>query len=159
MPSRRQQILAVLIDRVEAIDGTGEFETTAGNSVHLGEAPAFGPDDPLAAIVLVVGDDRVRYVGGAKFIELPIEIQALANAASDADWATAGFKGPYVLIEALLGDLKRAIEVADRSLGGLIAENAMEPGPTRTLPREPGQTVVGVALTYTVTYKEAWGAP
>jgi hypothetical protein len=46
----------------------------------------------------------------------------------------------------------------DRTLGQLVP-NRIERGSTRTLPREPGNGVVGAGVTYIATHLERWGNP
>lgn len=147
--STREQILEVVLARLRAIAQVDGFSTNAGAAVYLGEAPALGPDDRDVAIVIGIGDDAVRYQGEQLYLDLPLEIGALAK---------ADLSAPYLAAEAVLADIKRAMELTDRTLGGLV-KRQMERSPTRTLPREPGSTAVGVAITYVCPYTEVWGNP
>jgi hypothetical protein len=72
--------------------------------------------------------------------------------------AKADLDDPYLAVEAVLGDIKRAIELEDRSLGGLV-DQRFERGRTRPFEREEGSTAVGVIVPYIVPYYESWGAP
>lgn len=146
---KRQAILEALRDRLEAITTANGFRTNAGQTVCLGETPALGPDDATVAIAIVVGDDEPRFQGEHVFVSLPIGVQALAQADLD---------DPYLAIEAVLGDIKEAVELEDRTLGGLVPRS-IDRGSTRTLEREPGSTTVGVELEYSAPYTEVWGAP
>lgn len=148
-PSRRQRILAVLLERIEAIRTANGFNTEAGWAVFLGETPVLGPDDPESAIAIVVGDDVTPYQGENVMVQLVIEFQALAK---------ADINKPWIVVEAMLADIKRAIELEDRTLGRLVP-NKIERGPSRTLPRVPGSTTVGASLTYIAPYLERWGHP
>lgn len=155
MSSKRQQILEQILTRLEAIRKDDGFQTDAGDTVLLGESPLFGEDDPDVVIAVIVIDDAPAFQGEKIATELPIEIQALANA--------FGVQGidvtqQYVAAEAVLSDIKTAIELEDRRLGGLIP-NDFKRGRTRTLRREPGSTTVGVGITYLIPYTEKWGAP
>lgn len=144
----RQAILEELRLRVRTIAIANGFTTDAGGKVFLGEAPQLGEDDPDQAIALVVEDDDVKD-SGFLYVTLPVAVQALAK---------ADLNEPWLAIEAILGDVKRAIELADRTLGGLLKHDLVR-GPTRTLSREPGSTTVGVAITYRCQYLEGWGTP
>jgi len=148
-PSRRQLILAALLERIGAIRKANGYNSEAGRQVFLGESPVLGQDDPESAIAIVLGDDAVPYVGENVTVKLVIEFQAHTKADINAPW---------LAVEALLADIKRAIELEDRTLGKLLP-NKIERGPSRTLPREPGSTTVGASVTYIATYLERWGQP
>lgn len=153
--SIRQQLIELVKARLEAIaagqssaDGV-TFATDAGENVFVNETPALGPDDPAMAIAVVIGEDSVSRTGEHAVIELPMEIHALARADLDEPWKAS---------EAVLADIKRAMELADRSFGNRLRPR-MERGSTRTLEREEGSTTVGVGITYLFPYIEQWGAP
>lgn len=147
--SNRQELLSAFAARVGAIQKVDGFQTDAGLTVFLGETPALGADDPAEAIAIVVGDDEPRYQGEQILIRLPILLVALVK---------AELEEPWVAIEAILADLKTAVELPDRTLGGLVRRQ-IERGQTRTLPREMGSTTVAAALTYWCPYLEVWGTP
>lgn len=151
-PSNRQRIIEALRDRVCAIRKSSGFQTDAGATVFLGEAPSLGPDDPDVAIAIVIGEDGGQaYQGEQVLLNLPVEFQALAKACLEHPWRS---------FEAVLADIKTAVELADRRLGlGRVICHEIERGTTRTLDREEGTDVVGVAITYTVPYTEVWGTP
>lgn len=150
MASRRQRILEAIRRRLQAIQIDAGFDTGLGQVVYLGERPELGDADPDGAIAMVVGDENPAPPGQTlkTYLQLPIEIQVIAKANLDEPW---------VAIEAGIGDVKRAMELPDRTLGGLA--NTMERGGVRTLPREPGSTAVGAGVGYVVTFAETWGAP
>lgn len=150
-PSRRERILVALRDRLAAISTQNEFATDAGKTIFLGEVAALGPDDPPVAIAMVIQEDQVvAQVQGLKFlIHLPIEIQAIAKATLDEPWLAA---------EAVLADIKRAVELEDRTLGGLVTKT-FDRGSTRVLEREEGSTTVGGGITYVFPHAEGWGQP
>src|SRR3990167_4114681 len=146
--TKREAILAELLLRLSAITIAHGYATDAGDQVFLGESPQLGEDDPSQGLALVVEDDEVNSKGYV-FITLPIAVQALAKADLDTPW---------LAIEAILGDVKRAIELEDRTLGGLL-KSELRRGSTRTLAREPGSTTVGEGITYRCEYVESWGNP
>jgi hypothetical protein len=150
MSTKRQLILEALKGRVEAIQVVDGFATDAGLSVLLGERPMLGPDDPETAIAILVFNSVVKAQGHKLFIGLPIGLAAIAKADLDA---------PSVAIEAILGDIKRAVELEDTTLGGLLLRS-FERGPERTMDRaETGTTTVGVMVMYDLSYCETWGKP
>jgi hypothetical protein len=153
MAARRREILDAVLARLEAILTADGFVTDAGANVHLGDAPPFGPDDAREAIVVVVEDDEPKWQADGFFIELPLSIQAVV-ATGGVELGTA-----YQTAEAILEDIKTAVELADRKLGGLLAWHGLERGSTRTLQREPGSEFVGVAVEYRCPYRENWGNP
>ncbi len=124
------------------------FATDVGQRVYLGEAPQLGPDDPDAAVALLLGE-QPGDLGLNVFTEIPLECQAHAKADLDAAWLT---------VENVIGDIKRAVELADRSLGGLVLQQ-LRRGPVKAIQREPGSTTIGASVTYLAQFKEAWGAP
>lgn len=143
--SLRQQRLEAIKDRLAVIEVNSGFQTNAGRLVFLGEVPALGTDDPDVALAILPLDVQV---GPNRFMVWPVEIQGLAK---------ADLEEPWVAAEAALADVAQAFELEDRTLGGLV--KSMEVGPTRTLPREDGSTVVGFAQQYLLTYVREWGAP
>jgi hypothetical protein len=149
MSTRRRLILEAIKTRLEAIRVAAGFETDAGEAVYLNEAPAMGPDDPAVAIAILVGDDQTTWQGLCALLRLPIEIQAIAKADLDSPW---------LAVEDVLGDIKQAVELDDRTLGGLLAPY-LERGATATLKREPGSEYVGATIVYFAPYKERFGHP
>lgn len=147
--STRQQIIEAVKARLEAINGEAPFETAVGERVYVNQHPALGPDDALTAIAVVIGEDIPRGTAEHVILELPVEIHALASDHIEDCW---------LAVEPVLSDIKRAMELADRTLGGLV-RRFMERGPTRTLPRDEGSTTVGAGITYVFPYIEAWGQP
>lgn len=145
----RLRILEAIRERLRAIHGSS-FHTNVGVSVTLGEDPRFGPDDPQHAIAIKVGEDELgnqqRHV---EITRLPIEIWAVVP---------ADLVEPQRSLERILADIKMAIELEDRTLGGLCRDE-LERDTTLPLEREEGQSFVGVRVTYTVPYSEAWGQP
>ena len=147
--TKRHTIIATVVGMLEGITTANDFETNLGLTVFDGEVPELGPDDPDTAIVLTVNTDRPTWQGAALFIRLPMTISAIAKATLD---------DPRSAIETALGDIKTAMEIEDRTLGGLVPRQ-FERGNTRPTPREPGSTTVGVSIDYEFPYQELWGTP
>jgi hypothetical protein len=146
-PSRRQLILEAFVTRLEAITVDNGFQTDVGLNVFFGVAPDLGPDDPNEAVALVVGDDAAGYQGEHIVIELPVDVVALAKATLEEPW---------VAVEAVLSDIKKAVELEDRTLGQLVMRQIRR-GSTRTLPRETGSQIVGASIRYLAPHAEVWG--
>lgn len=152
--SRRLRILEALKARVEAITIANGFTTDAGLHVYLGVIPALGADDEKQAIALIPGEDSVgKHLSNIR-IDLPVNIAAVADPTLDRPWEA---------VEAMLLDIKKAVELDDRSLGGLLIEGngvlGLYRGTTEILERRSGTDAVGVAITYGCPYVEAFGAP
>lgn len=148
--SRREQILEAVNARLARIKAGPTFQTDAGRQVFINETPPFGPDDEPAAIAVVIGEDQItKIVGGKVFLILPIEVQAIASSDRTGAWR---------FTEPVLADIKRAMELDDRTLGGLI-DQWLTRNSTRTLERDEGSTTVGVAVRYDLSYSETWGHP
>jgi len=149
MGSRREHILEELRTRLKVIRTAAGYATDAGETVFMGEAPELGPDDPPQAIAIVVEDETPDHVAENVHSLLPVTIAALAKANLEEPWMTA---------EAVLADIKRAVELADRTLGGAVRLR-MERGITRTMQREAGSETVGIAIQYRCPIVEKWGDP
>ena len=147
--TKRQTILAAFRDRLAAISQVNGFATDAGLCLFVGERPELGPDDPDAAIAIVVRDDSHTIQGRKLFVQLPVSACAVAKADLDDPWGS---------IELLLGDIKHGLELEDATFGGLL-RGRMERGATRTLDREPGSLTIGAQVTYVLQYEETWGEP
>lgn len=148
--SLRQQIIEAFLARIQRITVENGYDTNAGERVFLGESPELGEDDPPNAIAIVIGETSPQYQGMNVFETIPFEFQALAKVA-DLDF-------PYIATEVILGDIIRAVEQDDRTLGGLVTRQ-IELGTIRTLPREPGMTTVGMSVTYFAPHVRSWGRP
>lgn len=145
--SRRQLALQELQNRVAGISTDAGFQTDAGGQVFIGEAPTLGPDDLDAAIAIVIRPDEPGFQGEQAVIRLPVELQAIAK--TTEPWAT---------VEAVIADIKRAVET-DHDLGGTLLARGLERGITQPLDREDGSEFIGASVGYRLVYKETWGAP
>lgn len=152
--SKRQQIWLELLRRVERITPENGFATDAGATVFLNETPDLGPDDPVNAVAIVSQPDEVTWQGGKLLVRWPIEAVALAKAVVNGSWAQA-----WMEAEAVSADLKRALELDDRTFGRLLVNRGLERGSTRVIARDPGGTTVGAAVRYELVFEEIWGNP
>lgn len=153
--SIRQRILEALLARVQAIHGSG-FQTNAGHRVYLGVDARLSEEDDMqaehdsASIEIRLGDiDPPDHQMERLQIELPVTFTVVAR---------ASYRQPWMAIESAAADVKRAIELEDRTLGGLVPSD-IERGAEGSMPRERGSEVVGYEITYPVLYSEAWGYP
>lgn len=147
--SRRQDILAAFVARLEGIQVATGYQTDVGQLVFIGERPTLGPDDPPASLDVVVSADEPGYQGENVFVTLPVMVHAMVK----ADWST-----PWQTVEAVIADIKTAIET-DHDLGGLLVPRGLERGPIEPRDREAGDTIVGAGIQYSLKYVERWGAP
>src|SRR3972149_10574553 len=142
--SKRQAALADLVKRLSFILVEKGYNTDAGLHIFLGELPKFGPDDPPAAITIIVGDDSPETSGGTVRTRVPFEVQAIVPADMTA---------PTLAIEKLVADIKEAVEIeadgsVDRYLGVIDGKPAplsqgLQRGAIRSIRREPGRGDVG----------------
>lgn len=146
--TRRLMILDELARRAGVITTANGFPSNAGARVYLGAAPELGDGDPNEALAIVPRDDSPTEPN-YQFVTLPIEIQAIAK---------ASIEEPWIAVEVLLGAIKLAIELPDRTLGSLLKAQIRR-GPTRSLERVPGSTTVGAGVLYLCEYVEPWGNP
>jgi hypothetical protein len=120
--------------------------------VIVGEI-AIGPEDVAEGIAVVPGEtgplSQRQLMKAAE--TLPIQIAALARVLGWQDYARA-----WMRAEDILSDVKAAVEQDDRTLGGLAID--VTRGPVLTLERGEGQTSIGCAIRYDVTYATSWGA-
>lgn len=155
-PGRRQQILEALKRRLEAIETDAvveahePFQTDAGAAVYLGEVLELGPDDPDYVVAISPAPDQPTWSNRRVAIAWDLEIQAIAK---------ADLEEPWVTVEEVIADIKRAVELDDRTLGDLLTTKGMERGATRMLEREPTSLTVGAGVTYRLMFVEAWGHP
>lgn len=151
MAYRRKLIIEKLRDRLEAIQKVNGYATDAGLYLFYA-AVNLGPDDPQLGIVFIPGDTVTDVeVDDKKVIVLPVEIHAVAKDNLD---------DPLLVVEDIIGDIKRAIESpenAKHDLEGLALK--LSAGEVGALPRPEGSTTIGARLLYEVEYVEVWGDP
>ncbi len=147
--SVREDAISELRTRLEEILTTNGFNTDAGQLVMLAEQPVFGPDDPEALLSILVGSDEPGFQGENTVIDLPVEVQAIVK---------ASVTDPWVTVEAVIADIKTAVET-DHDFGGVLLRRGLVRGPTRPFDREAGSEFVGAGIEYRLMYNERWGAP
>jgi len=153
MATKRRLILEAIGARLAEISQANGYETDAGARIYIGEAPDLGEDDPDAALAILPGDEEPRWQGENVSVIWPITIAAIAKATID---------GSYLVVEAVIGDIKRAIEQPDRRLhvnGIPLLNHYLERGAVRGLEREPEHQSVGATITYDARFTEGWGTP
>jgi len=148
MTTRRVLILERLGTLAGAIQIANGYDSDAGLRVYIGTAPELGPADPDYAIAIVPGDELADEQGRITNT-LPVAVQAIGK--SDAADA-------WINLELLLGDLKKAIELEDRTLGSVL-KGIMKRGVTRSIERPPGATTIGLEIFYLCPYVDEWGNP
>jgi hypothetical protein len=148
MITRRLLILQRLGALAGVIRKTNGYDSDAGAAVYIGAAPELGPNDPDYAIAIVPGDE-LTVEDGRLSNTFPVEVQAIGKSGAADAW---------INLELLVGDIKHAIELPDRTLGSVL-KGVMKRGPTRTLERPPGSTTIGVGIFYTCPYLDEWGNP
>jgi hypothetical protein len=147
--TRRAAIIAAVVDRLEVIRRENNFRTDAGKAISVGKEATLGEGDDAPALSILIPEDEVRWHGEHVGVMMPLEFVATIRVEVVDGWME---------LEALLGDIKEAFELEDRTLGGLVPQK-FERGTTRTYEREAGSDVMGIVLTYNVPYPEMWGHP
>lgn len=137
--------------QLATIDGTGSFVTAAGTKIYQGFLPQLGPDDTYPCLAVCISDDEVGNQQARVVLQLPIDIYVVVPIGSES--------AVWTEVEAALADVKRALELEDRTLGGLLGNERVRRGPTRNLERESAGVVAGVVIRYTLPYFEEWGQP
>lgn len=155
MNSKRIGALTELRRRLERITRANDFATDAGQTVFLGEAPGLGHHDPEVAIAVVVGDSTEAHRGMSDVIESVVVVSLQAFARS----APAHKVDPFLAAEDVVADIKRAVELEDRSLEGWCLSTGMSRGAVRPARRMEGSEYVGAAVDYVLTFEERWGHP
>lgn len=157
--SRRRKIIEASEFRLKAIHKSAGYLTDAGDQIFLGEDPSFGPDDPPDAIALSIPEDLPtpsQGLGGGTGAHIQTQLSILVLALVTVN-TLVGMDPPHIHAENVIHDIKRAMELDDRTLGGLV--NGMRRGATRAIPREEGSTIVGASVEYVMVYSEEWGKP
>lgn len=149
MITRRSKILTTFIARLAAITVANGFATNAGQKIYQNYTPELtSKDEPDAALALLIDEDRHEQHGDKLLIELPLMVCSLVKVSLD---------DPLSLSEAVIGDIKKAVEI-DTHLNGLLRDY-MERGSTQTLERQAGSVTVGSVVPYVLPYSEKWGDP
>ena len=156
--SRRQAALEDLRARLAFITIAKGYNTDAGKNIFLGEVPRWGPDDPPVGLAIAIGDDSTETSGGMAVSRVPVQVWAVVPVTT---------AGPLVVIEAIIADIKEAVEIeqdgsVDRALGVIdgapaTVSRGLERGVTRALRREEGSEYAGAAVEYIATFQERWG--
>ncbi len=151
MSSKRTLIIAAVAARLGEIQVENDFNTDAGLSVLFGDGPVFGPDDPPAVLSIVVETDQPgRHQGENVTAMFGFEVQAIVK---------VDIQHPTLAMEAMVEDVKRAIETEDRSFDGLAVRNSLKRGQTRVIDRPAGGEYCGLGVQYQCVVAEEWGNP
>jgi hypothetical protein len=151
MPDKtlRRQILEVILARVAEIRTENGYATDAGQKVFAGKVVQLGPADPKEALAVFIAAESPSFQRGNVLSALPIRIIALVETLGDA---------PALRLEDAIGDIKRAMETADRTLGGLIRDG-LKRGDTQVFDLQPGGTTTAASVAYFAPYVDGWGQP
>lgn len=150
-PYKRKQIVLEIATRLEAILRTNGYDTDAGKHIYHGPVE-LGPDDTPLALIIQAGTTVTTEVhdqpGGIRRVLLPIEIHAVAR---------DDIEHPLLMLESLIGDIKRAVETDDFRVRKLVKE--FEAGEVTPAYRERGSGMVGAIVEYRAIYLEHWSDP
>jgi hypothetical protein len=148
MITRRLLILERIGALLASITTANGYTSDAGLHVYIGVAPELGPADPAYVLAVVPGDELATEDGRISNL-FPVEVQALGKSGAADAW---------INVELLLGDVKHAIELEDRTLGSVL-KGVMKRGATRTVERPAGSPTIGTGITYSCPYVDEWGNP
>lgn len=147
---KRKRILEALAERLRVIQMANGYATDAGRYLYWGPV-VLGPNDPPVGIAIVPGPTETNALQqGKKIITLPVEFHALAFAPQEVDDA-------WLRVEAVLADIKRAIELEDTTMGRLAVD--LTAGEVTPLVKSESGVFIGYAAEYRVVYTEHWGDP
>lgn len=147
--SKRQLVLEAFKRRLEAIKDADGFFTNAGDYVSLWERKVFGTADPDEWLVVIPGEDSI----GMQQVKVVSNLQVVIGLG-----VKATLEEPWARIEQLLMDVKKAMELEDRTLGGLLT-NRLQRGSTQPFVREPGSKRLAASIVYIAPIAEVWGEP
>ena len=148
MITRRLLILERIGALLAVIQKVNGYDTDAGLAVYIGAAPELGPADPAYVLAVVPGDE-IATEDGRISNAFPVEVQAIGKSGAADAW---------INVELLLGDVKHAIELEDRTLGSVL-KGVMTRRTTRTLERPAGSPTIGTGIVYSCPYVDEWGNP
>lgn len=152
---KRLRILDEYERRLGVIQRSNGYLTNAGLTIFMGFIPTTGPADATEMIAVMPKEDAIVSEQLEKWAtHWPINIAAIAAPTLTRPWAT---------VERILMDIKRAMELPDRSLNGLLIGGTgitgLHRGTTEIYERTSGSDLVGVEITYVNPLSESWGHP
>lgn len=159
---RSLRILQLLKLRLEAIDGTGDFFTSAGERVHLRRASYDGQHESLPALFLT------RRAGGDERSVFTSADQSVVNASFTVVGVLAEPQSgaePAEEVELLLADIIRALELKsdpylrDPDTGKNLLKSEPTLSATAIDPPQDGMPVAGVQVDITCSYAHTYGEP
>jgi len=149
--SKRQDIFVNLRARLAEIQVANGYNTDAGLHILMGEVPHETLDDAAASLAVTVRDDEPGSQLEQVVVTLAVQVHGTMKVLDTA--------APLDSIEALVADIKTAVEQPDRTLGGTLVARGITRGSTQVFERSAGSEVVAVAVTYNLVFAEAWGNP
>lgn len=149
MSGTAEAIALALVARLAAIDGTGTFETTIGDTVFRGRRRI--DETAIPCITLIESDEKVLQTAqDNKLVRLSQRYIVEAHDACDAD-------NPNDKAHALIRDIKRALFLVDKTLGGVA--RTMTYAGRMIAARDDGMAIVSAVVEIDVEYAENLTAP
>ena len=148
---KRLRILYAVRDRLQVINQAAGYYTDVGRDVRLDRRDPDLEHAPLCHLYFEAGEVQ-RTQNERQSIDQPVTIVAVAPLKSHE---------PEELGEMLLADIQRAVELNDRSLGGLLslATEGLQPVAFEISMPESGSNVVAAAISYAAPYIRPSGDP
>lgn len=152
MPSpKRLRILYALRERLRVINQAAGYYTDVGRDVRLDRRDPDYEEAPLCHLYFETGEVSAAQNERTR-IGQPVTIVAVAKLKSNE---------PEELGEFLLADIQRAIELDDRTLGGLLSRAAegLQPVAFEISMPDSGSDIVAAAISYAAPYIRTSGDP
>ncbi|ALG68087.1 hypothetical protein [Beggiatoa leptomitoformis] len=149
MTTIREQIIQRILTQLETISTANGYENTIGlGNVYRQEA-VIKQANPPAAAVWELEEERKRNAYGGTVRVLKVRIEAIVSAPVD--------KHPAMVSNALLGDIEKALIIADVSLDILIDDIQDVAAEIAHFPQNKG--LAGAAIDFEIKYTTEWGDP
>lgn len=144
----REQIIANIVSHLEAVRSKNGYLTEIGRRVLRARAD-ISPDE-LAALVVWPMPEEVTQAYGKNLCVFPISLVGLKQ---------FGTQDASMAAEEILGDLIAAMTAPDHDPTGSLADKVVYTGGGTDSYPEPGQSIVGAAAVFSITYKTKIGDP
>jgi len=152
----RTRITGRVKEMLETITRVGGYRTQIGEHVHVGVSA--GEAEQVPSIWLTPGTDRGTVEYGNALNESEYEILAAVNSRDTLiDGYVADPSAQWVIVDALIADVRQCMETPDATLNSLIERLRYESAEPAY--REDGGELCGARIRYTIQYRIAKGDP
>ncbi|EIJ41062.1 hypothetical protein BegalDRAFT_0139 [Beggiatoa alba B18LD] len=149
MKTIREQIIQRIMSQLETITSINGYENTIGSGHVYRQEAVIKQASPPAAAVWELEEERKRNAYGGTVRILKVRVEAIVNAPVD--------KHPASVSNALLGDIEKALIIADTSLDSLIDDIQDIAAEIAHFPHD--KSLAGAAIDFEIKYTTEWGDP